>query len=241
MKKFTESFVFYKGFYETLKKFPEQDKARAYEALCECAFDEATPDDYEFPLNAVLDQMMISVKSAKERYNRAIENGKKGGRTTREQMDLKPIETHYNGYRFRSRLEARWAVFFDALGIKYEYEQEGYVLHGGLTYLPDFKVYLEKPNGDSFYIFAEVKGVMTDIDYEKAELLSKNEALIILGCVPKDTEEYLQQSEASDYVLFSSKYICGNNSPFVFTTDEKKMNAALQKARKARFEFGESD
>jgi len=34
-------------------------------------------------------------------------------------------------------LEARWAVFFDALGIKYEYEAEGYDL-GGVWYLPDF-------------------------------------------------------------------------------------------------------
>jgi len=25
--------------------------------------------------------------------------------------DIKPIETIYNGYKFRSRLEARWAVF----------------------------------------------------------------------------------------------------------------------------------
>jgi hypothetical protein len=28
-------------------------------------------------------------------------------------MSAKAIETHYKGYRFRSRLEARWAVFFD--------------------------------------------------------------------------------------------------------------------------------
>ena len=41
-------------------------------------------------------------------------------------MEIKPIETVYNGYRFRSRLEARWAVFFDTLGIEYEYEKEGY-------------------------------------------------------------------------------------------------------------------
>jgi hypothetical protein len=33
---------------------------------------------------------------------------------------IKTIETIYNGYRFRSRLEARWAVFFDAMGIKYD-------------------------------------------------------------------------------------------------------------------------
>lgn len=52
--------------------------------------------------------------------------------------DFKPIETIYNGYRFRSRLEARWAVFFDALGIKYEYEPEGFVLSDGTHYLPDF-------------------------------------------------------------------------------------------------------
>ena len=50
---------------------------------------------------------------------------------------MKAIETIYNGYRFRSRLEAKWAVFFDALGIPYEYEKEGYDLDG-THYLPDF-------------------------------------------------------------------------------------------------------
>jgi len=49
----------------------------------------------------------------------------------------KPIETRYKGYRFRSRLEARWAVFFDALQIPYRYEPEGFDLNG-LRYLPDF-------------------------------------------------------------------------------------------------------
>lgn len=53
-------------------------------------------------------------------------------------MMIKAIETSYKGYRFRSRLEARWAVFFDALGIKWEYEKEGFDLGDGLRYLPDF-------------------------------------------------------------------------------------------------------
>jgi len=53
-------------------------------------------------------------------------------------MDIKPIETAYNGYLFRSRLEARWAVFFDELGIKYEYEPEGFDLGEHGWYLPDF-------------------------------------------------------------------------------------------------------
>ena len=55
-------------------------------------------------------------------------------------MEIKPIETEYNGYRFRSRLEARWAVLFDALGVKYEYEPEGFELPSGKKYLPDFRV-----------------------------------------------------------------------------------------------------
>ena len=51
--------------------------------------------------------------------------------------EIKAIETRYKGYRFRSRLEARWAVFFDALGIKWEYEPEGFDFDGE-RYLPDF-------------------------------------------------------------------------------------------------------
>ena len=50
---------------------------------------------------------------------------------------IKPIQTIYKGYKFRSRLEARWAVFFDALNIPYEYEKEGFDLDG-VWYLPDF-------------------------------------------------------------------------------------------------------
>jgi hypothetical protein len=50
---------------------------------------------------------------------------------------IQAIETEYNGYRFRSRTEARWAVFFDAAGIRYEYEKEGFELPCG-RYLPDF-------------------------------------------------------------------------------------------------------
>jgi hypothetical protein len=60
---------------------------------------------------------------------------------------MNPIETIYNGRRFRSRVEARWAVFFDALGVKYEYEKEGYKLPSGPYladfWLPDYKCWIE--------------------------------------------------------------------------------------------------
>jgi hypothetical protein len=51
---------------------------------------------------------------------------------------IKAIETRYKGYRFRSRLEARWAVFFDALELRWDYEPEGFETNAG-NYLPDFR------------------------------------------------------------------------------------------------------
>ena len=53
--------------------------------------------------------------------------------------DIKAIETEYDGHRFRSRLEARWAVFFNAVGLTYEYEIEGFEMDG-TRYLPDFYI-----------------------------------------------------------------------------------------------------
>jgi hypothetical protein len=52
-------------------------------------------------------------------------------------QSIKPIQTIYKGYKFRSRLEARWAVFFDNLQIPYQYEKEGFDIDG-YYYLPDF-------------------------------------------------------------------------------------------------------
>lgn len=54
-----------------------------------------------------------------------------------QRPDLRPIPTRYNGYNFRSRLEARWAVVFDRLRIPYEYEAQGFKTEHGY-YLPDF-------------------------------------------------------------------------------------------------------
>lgn len=68
-----------------------------------------------------------------------------------ENNPIKAIETQYNGYRFRSRLEARWAVFFDTFGAKYRYEDQGYQLPDGTRYLPDFIV--------EGRLVVEVKGV----------------------------------------------------------------------------------
>src|SRR6266581_5789219 len=78
---------------------------------------------------------------------------------------ITPIETFYNGHRFRSRLEARWAVFYHTLGIEYLYENEGYNLDG-TWYLPDF--YLPKQD-----CFIEIKSQLpTKEEQKKTELLA---------------------------------------------------------------------
>jgi hypothetical protein len=94
---------------------------------------------------------------------------------------IKAIETRYNGILFRSRLEARWAVFFAAAGIDYEYEPERVALPGGGTYLPDFRT-----NGSGY---AEVKGTEENLDkpylMRAASVLGH---LTVLGPVPNCTQ-----------------------------------------------------
>ena len=63
---------------------------------------------------------------------------------------IRPVQTEYKGYLFRSRLEARWAVFFDACGVDWEYEPEGIILSDGTKYLPDFYLI-------DFHCYFEVK------------------------------------------------------------------------------------
>ncbi len=66
---------------------------------------------------------------------------------------MKPLPTKYKGCTFRSRTEARWAVFFTHMNWEWKYEDQGYELETGGYYLPDFEVRL--PNLKEWYI--EVK------------------------------------------------------------------------------------
>jgi len=84
---------------------------------------------------------------------------------------IQAIETVYKGYRFRSRLEARWAVFFETLGIAWRYEEEGYKSRYGY-YLPDFRLYFPKkdlwrPEDTPTDLFVEVKGNPTELSDNK--------------------------------------------------------------------------
>ena len=88
---------------------------------------------------------------------------------------LKAIETVYNGYRFRSRLEARWAVFFDAMDVEYQYEPEGFDLGDGVWYLPDFWL----PHIETW---VEIKPTELDShEQQKAYLLSAQSGQAVLS------------------------------------------------------------
>ncbi len=111
----------------------------------------------------------------------------------------KPIETIWNGYRFRSRLEARWAVFFETCGFKWEYEIEGYNLKDLGPYLPDFWI-----NDLKLWVEIKPNGTIRDGDY--SESLLKIQALkqevgypaCLIEGVPGDEKIYLFYEETTD-------------------------------------------
>lgn len=167
---------------------------------------------------------------------------------------MKAIETEYNGYRFRSRLEARWAVFFDACGIEYEYEPEGYELSDGTWYLPDFLIYVRHRSYTDEWepVYVEVKGIMGPHDEKKIKQFPM--PLIVLGKIPTDVDEY-KEIFFNDHRFHSFEFIDGdpycaffsdvNGVPWIAGGDHDEwdggalMDSALIKARQARFEHGE--
>lgn len=174
--------------------------------------------------------------------------------------NFSPIQTAYNGHHFRSRLEARWAVFFDALGVKYEYEAEGYDLDG-VWYLPDFWLpemacYVEIKPADPDM----AEGLMLD---EKAFLLAvKSDRTVLTVYGPPWPGAYGANYATRHQILWfpmefalsvhharqlwlTGKYgaicISPENAPRGgHDKDNPLLDDAYRAARSARFEHGES-
>lgn len=73
---------------------------------------------------------------------------------------IRALPAEYKGLQFRSRLEARWAIFFDLCGYSWTYEPEGLVTYSGEWYLPDFLLHdIECPYGSNVTrnLYVEVK------------------------------------------------------------------------------------
>jgi hypothetical protein len=183
------------------------------------------------------------------------------------QTAIKPIETVYDGYRFRSRLEARWAVFFDSLGVKYEYEPEGFELPGLGGYLPDFRVMCHASRGgecEPFPLYIEVKGSMDQASAEKIKAFGW--PLLIVGNIPNiysvsaiHSSDLLGSYDTLGYGIcpfnyetvdgdYFAAYPCaqdgkfgllGDDSHYIHWGDHVLTAYAYLAARQARFEHGE--
>jgi hypothetical protein len=168
--------------------------------------------------------------------------------------NVKPIETVYNGYRFRSRLEARWAIYFDALGIKYEYEPEGYELGNNERYLPDF--WLPQVN-----MWAEVKGPkFNKKEIRKAAKLFLGTTYPILLLSGSPSAKFYPAIEGSpqsnkrfsitlysvndykNYFLEENRFYCspGHKDPRTEGSLTQSTLNAIKMANQARFEHGET-
>ncbi len=165
-------------------------------------------------------------------------------------MSIKPIETIYNGYRFRSRLEARWAVFFDAAGIKYQYEQEGFCVSDfdrqSLYYLPDF--YFPDQG-----IYGEVKGrLFTEQEKENIPFVYWDKGIVkSFACFVLNGPRKLRflLSDFQEFITSAPDFPYDAAEPFFFfpygdDVDEwlphkALVDSCINKARQARFEHGE--
>ena len=97
-----------------------------------------------------------------------------------------PVPTVYKGRQYRSRLEAKWAAFFDLVGWQYEYEPCD--LNG---WFPDFALYGKTRDGRNTTILCEVKPIV-EFDEHTAERMRnalagtyyQNSELLLLGSGP---------------------------------------------------------
>ena len=163
---------------------------------------------------------------------------------------MKSIQTRYKGYHFRSRLEARWAVYFDAIGWEWLYESEGFDLGDGDFYLPDF--YLPECN-----LWVEVKSEKPDeAEIRKAAKLAAQgpDAVVFAIGLPDayelskglggfggadwgEKEGYTDNLASLDSYCFSKWRRAGW---LLYNTPEYADFDACAAARSARFEYGES-
>ena len=172
-------------------------------------------------------------------------------------QSVKAIDTRWNGYRFRSRLEARWALFMYELGIKFDYESEGFELICG-PYLPDFWLPIPEEINFSGYPGAghwfEVKGP-EPTQHELSALLhlsiaTKHSGILVWG-TPWNFKQYFTHRNGNHgWAVWHEAWPCSDedhnlnwNLQLMFHNYHTPGSAipAVLKAKSARFEFGESE
>lgn len=200
---------------------------------------------------------------------------------------MKAIDTIYKGCKFRSRLEARWAVFFDDLGIAWDYEPQGFRVTHRITapwneendadrfqYLPDFWLPEQQ-------VWVEVKGALDQHStlrlIDAAASLSSNDGggchdsgghdLVVCGRLTNSilpglpTWLHMHKGDLEATCFFCGPHHWGHGTTVACDTGEimqdagekllngtfctkhspiynLEIDAALTRARRARFEHG---
>lgn len=84
--------------------------------------------------------------------------------TAQATQPIHAIQTVYRGCHYKSRLEARWAIFFDEYGIEFVYEPHRLLFEDDMVYVPDFFL-------PDLFTWFEVKGDPTIDAQKKPRLL----------------------------------------------------------------------
>jgi len=179
---------------------------------------------------------------------------------------MRVIETEYNGYKFRSRIEARWAVFLDAMDIEYQYEPEGYELKSGERYLPDFylpedKVWLEVKGGNigkkdllkceefAYEVQEEARfrilsGGIPKVGTSVGESITNKGSKYLMRGIPAYSYQWISEEIPEEVQFLSFDHLPNVFTRFVpslwLPKNFERMFTSLEKARQARFEHGET-
>lgn len=180
--------------------------------------------------------------------------------------NAKAIETKYKGYKFRSRLEARWAVYLDAIGWEWLYEPEGFDLDG-IRYLPDFLISGMSDQGNLWKLWLEIKPEKpNEIESVKAEKLVMHTGIDLVFGIGIPDPEKLTHGLNGFFVHYPFEKIINNKlipvpmtAPVEISLDwycfikwerpgyfmgKSKIDwetiSACDKAKEARFEFNDS-
>lgn len=119
---------------------------------------------------------------------------------------MKAIPTTYNGVKYRSRTEARWAKFLELIGAEAQYEVEGFDLDGE-WYIPDFFLSLSR-------VWLEVKPYAANTREERlGRKLSAASAMpvVIVEGNPGKTAEFRFSIKGAPFVrAHCVNEFCGN-------------------------------
>ncbi len=120
---------------------------------------------------------------------------------------MKVLPTTYKGVRFKSRTEARWAVFFDLCNLLWDYEPEGFDLAVGFYYLPDFKL----PEMELWVEVKSEKPLSRDAWLKAISLADETEqdCLVVQGQPRHRGHLHLDSEGGECRSEFSSKYTLG--------------------------------